>query len=326
MGNLKSGASSRPKAANILSSYMIYIVLVLMIVAISILSQGNFLRFSNIMNVFRQVTITGTLAIGMTLVLITGGIDLSVGAVMALAGVVGSDMAHADSGVPLIVPILIGLAIGLIFGLANGSLIAYLDAPAFIVTLGMTSIARGIAYIYTQGSPIIDLSDEFKFIGQGSIGEVPFPVFIFLGIIVLFVIILHMTKMGRYILATGNNEAAAVASGVKVKRVKLFVYCVLGLLSGYAGLLLSSRTSSAVPNAASGYELDAIAAAVIGGTSTAGGVGTMYGTVVGILILGILSNGLDLLNVSSYIQQVVKGIVIIAAVLLDVINKKRNKN
>lgn len=326
MGNLKSGASSQPKAANILSSYMIYIVLVLMIVAISILSQGNFLRFSNIMNVFRQVTITGTLAIGMTLVLITGGIDLSVGAVMALAGVVGSDMAHADSGVPLIVPILIGLAIGLIFGLANGSLIAYLDAPAFIVTLGMTSIARGIAYIYTQGSPIIDLSDEFKFIGQGSIGEVPFPVFIFLGIIVLFVIILHMTKMGRYILATGNNEAAAVASGVKVKRVKLFVYCVLGLLSGYAGLLLSSRTSSAVPNAASGYELDAIAAAVIGGTSTAGGVGTMYGTVVGILILGILSNGLDLLNVSSYIQQVVKGIVIIAAVLLDVINKKRNKN
>ena len=326
MGNIDSEKTLRRRVTNVFSSYMIYIVLILLIVIISVMSQGNFLRFSNIMNVLRQVTITGTLAIGMTLVLITGGIDLSVGAVMALAGCVGANMAHADSGVPLIVPLLIGLVIGLAFGVASGMLIAYLDAPAFIVTLGMTSVARGLAYIYTQGSPIINLSEEFEFIGQGTVGGVPFPVFVFLGIIVLFVVILHLTKTGRYIFATGNNEAAAIASGVKTRRVKLLVYCTLGLLSGYAGLLLASRTSSAVPNAASGYELDAIASAVIGGTSTAGGIGTMYGTVVGILILGILSNGLDLLNVSSYIQQVIKGIVIIAAVLLDVMNKNRNKN
>lgn len=326
MDNTVSEKKSAGRLASSLSSYMIYIILAVMVILISILSQGRFLGFMNIMNVLRQVTITGTLAIGMTLVLITGGIDLSVGAVMAFAGVIGADLAHIDAGIPLIVPILVALAIGLAFGAANGFLISYVKAPAFIVTLGMTSIARGLAYIYTQGSPIINLSDSFKFIGQGNIGGVPFPVFIFLLIIVLFTYILHFTKLGRYIFAAGNNEAAAVASGVNTKNVKMFVYCACGCLAGYGGILLASRTSSAVPNAASGYELDAIAAAVIGGTSTAGGVGSMYGTVVGILILGILSNGLDLLNVSSYIQQVVKGIVIIAAVLLDVANKRNNRS
>lgn len=322
--NAADSASAGKKITNVLSSYVIYLILVVMIVAISALSGGRFLGFRNIMNVLRQVTITGTLAVGMTLVLITGGIDLSVGAVMAFAGVIAADLAHADSGVPVVVPIVVGILIGLAFGAASGALISFLNAPPFIVTLGMTSIARGCAYIYTQGSPIINLSDSFEFIGQGTVAGIPFPVFIFIAVIVLFAYILHFTKLGRYIFATGNNEAAAIASGVKTKLVKMFVYCACSALAGYAGLLLASRTSSAVPNAASGYELDAIAAAVIGGTSTAGGVGSMYGTIVGILILGILSNGLDLLNVSSYIQQVVKGIVIIMAVLLDVMNKKRN--
>lgn len=324
MSNKTAEASKGRSVTNVLSAYMIYLILAIMIVAISVLSGGSFLRFRNIMNVLRQVTITGTLAVGMTLVLITGGIDLSVGAVMAFAGVISADLAHAESGIPLFVPILVGVLIGLLFGAASGALISFLNAPPFIVTLGMTSIARGCAYIYTQGSPIIDLSDGFEFIGQGTVGGVPFPVFIFIGFIILFAYILHFTKLGRYIFATGNNEAAAIASGVKTKLVKMFVYCACSALAGYAGLLLASRTNSAVPNAANGYELDAIASAVIGGTSTAGGVGSMYGTIVGILILGILSNGLDLLNVSSYIQQVVKGVVIILAVLLDVMNKKRS--
>lgn len=311
------------KVSAILSSYMIYLVLIIMVIAISVLSGGKFLRITNILNVLRQVTITGTLAIGMTLVLITGGIDLSVGSVMAIAGVVAADLAHANGGIPLGVSIMAGVGIGLLFGAANGVLIAYIKAPAFIVTLGMQSVSRGIAYIYTQGSPIINLSDAYLFIGKGTIFGIPFPVYIFVLFIIFNVYILHYSKMGRYIYAIGNNEAAAIASGVKIKLVKLYVYCSCGALAGFTGLLLASRTSSAVPNAATGYELDAIAAAVIGGTSTAGGVGSMYGTTVGILILGILSNGLDLLNVSSYIQQVVKGIVIIAAVLLDVMNKKK---
>ena len=308
--------------SKIMSSFMIYIVLALLILAVCVMSGGRFLAVTNILNVLRQVTITGTLAIGMTGVLITGGIDLSVGSVMAIAGVLAADMAHTASGTPVIVAVLVGLLVGLAFGSLNGVLIAYLKAPAFIVTLGVQSIARGLAYIYTQGSPVIDLSDSYKFIGQGEILGIPFPVYVFIAIVAVEIFILHFTKLGRYIFATGNNESAAIASGVRTKNVKMFVYCSCGVLAGFAGLLLASRTSSAVPNAASGYELDAIAAAVIGGTSTAGGSGSVYGTVVGILILGILSNGLDILNVSSYIQQVVKGIVIIAAVLLDVMNKK----
>lgn len=318
-------SKKQSKVSAVLSSYMIYLVLVIMIVAISALSGGRFLKITNILNVLRQVTITGTLAIGMTLVLITGGIDLSVGAVMAIAGVVSADLAHVDGGLPLIVSIVVGIGIGLLFGAISGWLVAWLNAPAFIVTLGMTSIARGIAYIYTQGSPIINLSDSFLFIGKGTVLGIPFPVYLFVAFVLINVYILHFSKLGRYIYAIGNNENAAIASGVKTKIVKLFVYCNCGALAGFTGLLLASRTSSAVPNAASGYELDAIAAAVIGGTSTAGGVGSMFGTVVGILILGILSNGLDLLNVSSYIQQVVKGVVIIAAVLLDVMNKKNSR-
>lgn len=308
--------------SKIMSSFMIYIVLALLILAVSVMSGGRFLAVTNILNVLRQVTITGTLAIGMTGVLITGGIDLSVGSVMAIAGVLAADMVHTASGTPVIVAVLVGLLVGLAFGSLNGVLIAYLKAPAFIVTLGVQSIARGLAYIYTQGSPVIDLSDSYKFIGQGELLGIPFPVYVFIAIVAVEIFILHFTKLGRYIFATGNNENAAIASGVRTKNVKMFVYCSCGVLAGFAGLLLASRTSSAVPNAASGYELDAIAAAVIGGTSTAGGSGSVYGTVVGILILGILSNGLDILNVSSYIQQVVKGIVIIAAVLLDVMNKK----
>lgn len=322
MGNSVATDKNNNRMSRINSTFMIYIALVLLIVIVSVLSQGRFLAPKNILNVLRQVTITGTLAIGMTSVLVTGGIDLSVGSVMAIAGVISANIAHSYSNTPLAVSIFVALLIGLAFGALNGFLIAYLKAPAFIVTLGVQSIARGFAYIYTNGSPIIDLSVWFKFIGQGSIFGIPFPVYVFVVIILLAIYILHFTKLGRYIFATGNNEEAAIASGVRTKRVKMFVYCSCGLLAGFAGLLLASRTSSAVPNAAEGYELDAIASAVIGGTSTAGGTGSIYGTVVGILILGILSNGLDILNVSSYIQEVVKGIVIIAAVLLDVMNKK----
>lgn len=308
----------------VLSKYGIFLVLAIMCIVISILSDGRFLAYRNIINVFRQISITGILAIGTTLILITGGIDLSVGAVLALAGVIAADMAHPNSGYPMIVVILVAIVIGLIAGAINGSLIAYVGAPPFIVTLGMTTAARGLSLLYAGGQPIVDFKDSFNFIGQESLLGVPVPVWILILIAVASGVILHYTKLGRFIFAVGGNADAARASGIRVKNIKFFVYIYMGALCGIVGLILASRTNTGAPNAGAGYELDAIAGAVIGGTSISGGKGYIAGTVVGILILGVLSNGLDILNISTYIQQIVKGIVIVLAVLMDIVQIKRN--
>lgn len=321
---MKTLQKKKSAVNKILNAYGIFLVLVIMCIVISILSDGRFLAYRNIVNVFRQVSITGILAIGATLILITGGIDLSVGSVLALAGVIAADMAHPESAFPLAVVFFTAVLIGLAAGAVNGALIAYAGAPPFIVTLGMTTAARGMALLYAKGQPIVDFKKSFNFIGQGNLLGIPVPVWILIFITIVSGIILHSTKLGRYIFAVGGNEDAARASGISVKNVKFFVYIYMGALCGIVGLILAARTNTGAPNAGAGYELDAIAAAVIGGTSISGGKGHIAGTVIGMLILGVLSNGLDILNISTYIQQIVKGIVIVLAVLMDIVQTKRD--
>jgi ribose/xylose/arabinose/galactoside ABC-type transport system permease subunit len=256
------------------------------------------------------------MAIGMTLAIITAGIDLSVGSVLALSAVVATSFAHPGEHI-LIVPVAIGILVGLACGTINGVLIAKKRLAPFIVTLGMMTVARGVALVYTSGRPIINLSDAYNEIGGGSLGDIPFPAMIFFAVILLGVFILHFTRFGRYVYAVGGNELAARVSGVNTDRILIGVYALTGALAGLAGIVLSSRIMSGPPATGAGYELDAIAAVVIGGTSLSGGVGSIAGTIVGVLIIGVMNNGLDLLNVSSYWQQIVKGLIIVLAVLLD---------
>lgn len=303
----------------ILSKYAIYAVLLAMIVVLSIGTE-SFLTTRNILNVLRQISMNAILAFGMTYVIISDGIDLSVGSTIALAGVLAANFAHPDQ-YPLLLPIAVALGVGILVGLINGVIIAYTGIPAFIVTLGMCQIARGAAFIYTDGFSVIDLSESFKFVGQGTLLGIPFPVYLLLFCGIVAYICLHRTKFGRHIYAVGGNEGAARVSGINVRKTRILVYTICGLCAGIVSLILTARTNSANPNAADGYELDAIAAAVIGGTSMSGGKGLILGTITGALIIGIMNNGLDLFNISSYAQQVVKGAIIIGAVLIDRINE-----
>ena len=307
--------------SGMMSKYGIFVVLAGLFIILSV-ATTSFLTAQNLLNVLRQISINGILAIGVTFIIITGGIDLSLGAILAFAGVVATSFAHPEPYFPVIVIVIIGIAVGAMCGAINGGLVAFLKIPPFIATLGMTTIAKGCALVYTDGRSVIDLSDQFKTIGQGTVGMVPIPVIIFAVVIVIGFILLHRTRFGRYVYATGGNEDAANASGVNTKAIKFAVYTMAGVLCGLAGVMLASRTSAGSPAAGVGYELDAIAAAALGGTSLSGGKGAILWTIAGALIIGILSNGLDILNVSSYIQQIVKGIIIVGAVLLDQISKK----
>ena len=270
----------------------------------------------NLLNVVRQVSVIAIVGIGVTIVIITTGIDLASGSVIALVSVITASLAHPDQ-FPVIVPVAVGLASGALTGTISGMLVAVGKIPAFIATLGMMIAARGLALIYSDGRPISDFSEAFDFIGRGHLLGVPFPIVV-MGItaIVVHVILTH-TRFGKHVYAIGGNQQAAIVSGINVKRRLLQVYTLAGLLSGLAGILLTSRISVGQPTAGMGYELDAIAAAVIGGTSLSGGIGTVYGTVVGALIIGVLNNGLDLLRVNPNWQQLIKGVLIVGAVLLD---------
>lgn len=301
------------------SKYGIYFAFVLLTSVLAIWSPA-FRTRDNIVNILQQISVNGILAIGMTMVIITAGIDLSVGSVLALSGVVATSFAKGNH--PLIVPIAMGVLTGFACGTVSGVLIAKRRLAPFIVTLGMMTVARGLALVYTGGRPEIGLSDAYDEIGSGSIGNIPFPAIIFFAMVLLGIFILHYTRFGRYIYAVGGNELAAKVSGVNTDRVLIGVYAFAGALAGAAGIVLSSRIMSGPPAGGQGYELDAIAAVVIGGTSLSGGIGSIAGTIVGVLIIGVMNNGLDLLNVSSYWQQVVKGLIIVCAVLLD----KKSKN
>ena len=283
----------------------------------------HFLTVSNLLNVAEQAAIIAIVAVGMTFVIITGGIDLSVGSVLAFAGVVMGSVLHAD--VPLPLALATALGTGLFCGLLNGLLITVGRLPPFIATLGMMSVARGTALMFTEGRPVSGFSGAFRALATGEVLRVPAPVVIMVAVYLVAHFVLTRTKLGRYTYAIGGNEEAALLSGVNVRAYKASVYGLSGMLSGLAAVLLTARLNSAQPIAGMMYELDAIAATVIGGTSLLGGEGTVLGTLIGALIMAVLRNGLNLLGVSSFIQQVVIGSVIIIAVLIDMWLKRRGE-
>jgi ribose transport system permease protein len=283
----------------------------------------HFLTVSNLLNIAEQATIIAIVAVGMTFVIITGGIDLSVGSVLAFAGVVLASL--LQRGLPLPLALAAGLGVGLACGVVNGLLITVGRLPPFIATLGMMSVARGTALMFTEGRPISGFSENFRWFATGEVMRVPAPVLIMIAVYAVAHFVLRRTKLGRYTYAIGGNEEAALLSGVNVRLYKTLVYGLAGLLSGLAAILLTARLNSAQPIAGMMYELDAIAATVIGGTSLLGGEGTVLGTLIGALIMAVLRNGLNLLGVSSFIQQIVIGSVIIVAVLIDMALKRRSK-
>ncbi len=301
--------------------YGIFVAFGLICLALSLITP-NFLTWPNLMIVVTQVSINALLAFGVTFVIITGGIDLSLGSMVAVTGVVAAMFAHPND-YPVVVPIFMGLLAGLAMGAFNGFVITRSNVPPFIVTLGTMTIGRGLALILSKGRPISNLSDSFNFIGGGQLLGIPMPVFILISIFLFCAVLLNKTILGRYMYAIGGNEQAARASGIPLNKIKMIVYTLCGGLAGLAGILLTSRITTGQPNAGAGFELDAIAAAIIGGTSTSGGTGTMAGALIGALLIGVISNGLDLLNVTSYYQQVVMGIIIIGAVVLDSLNHKK---
>lgn len=294
--------------------------LILLCAFFAILSP-YFFTVSNLLNVAQQSAIIAVISVGMTFVIITAGIDLSVGSVLAFAGVTLASALHAGLPVPL--AIMIGFATGFGCGLLNGVLISFGKLPPFIATLGMMSIARGAALWYTDGRPISGFDDGFRFLATGEIFHIPVAVIIMIVVYIIAHFVLTKTKLGRYTYAIGGNEEAAILSGINVKLYKNIIYGIAGLLSALGAVLLTARLNSAQPIAGIMYELDAIAATVIGGTSLMGGQGTVIGTLIGALIIGVLRNGLNLLGVSSFIQQIVIGSVIIGAILLDTALKKQ---
>nr|WP_301610892.1 ribose ABC transporter permease [Microbacterium sp. APC 3898] len=293
-----------------------FIGLILIIVIITALNPG-FLSVSNLMNVLRQVSINALIAFGMTFVILTGGIDLSVGATLALTGAVTAGM--MASGIDPIFAMLLGLLLGAVLGAINGFIIAKGKVAPFIATLATMTIYRGLTLVYTDGRPISGLGDSltFQMLGKGYFLGIPVPVVTMIISFGVLYFILKKTTFGRRVYAVGGNEEASILSGINADRIKIYVYSLLGLLAALASLILTSRLNSAQPTAGEMFELDAIAAVVLGGTSLTGGRGWIVGTLIGALIIGVLNNGLNLIGVPSFFQQVVKGAVILLAVLLD---------
>ena len=300
--------------SDLLRRFGIAVAFILLVAVLSFLSE-SFLTVSNLLNIARQVSINAIIATGMTFVILTGGIDLSVGSVLAFSGAIIAGLLSA--GRPLLAAIAAGLAVGALLGLVNGLIIAKGKVQPFIATLGMLTIARGATLVYTDGRPITGMPDTFVWLGAGEVGRIPVPVLIMGAVFLASYVVLTQTVYGRYVYAIGGNEEAARLSGVNVPFYKALVYVFSGLLSAASAVILTARLNSAQPTAGFTFELDAIAAVVLGGTTLAGGEGGIGGTLLGAFIIGVLNNGLNLLNVSSFYQQVVKGAVILLAVLLD---------
>ena len=316
-------SSPRKKLGSLLASNAIVIAFIVLCAALY-LANPNFLDPINIRNVLRQTSINAILAIGMTFVILTGGIDLSVGSILAFGGMIASILVSSSLGevYPVVIAVPIGLLAGLALGAVNGFFTGYLRVPSFVVTLGMLSAARGLTLIASDGRPVSRLAAEYLFIGQGAILSIPIPILIMFGTYAVAWFVLYRTTFGRYVYAVGGNEEAAKISGVRVRLIKFSVFCISGLLSALGGIILSARTTAGLPQAGETYELDAIAAVVIGGTSLFGGRGTLFGSLIGALIIGVVNNGLDLLGVSAYFQLIFKGAIIVAAVLLDSLRRR----
>lgn len=311
--------TGKPRAAQlmrILQSPLALPLIGLIVVSVLMgLASDNFFSVSNIFNVLRQVSIVGVLAVGMTFVILTGGIDLSVGAVMALVGTITAGLI-VNSDIPAPLAMLAGLGLGTVIGLANGALVAWGRMPAIIVTLATMGMARGLALIYSGGYPVSGLPSWLSWFGVGRIGIVPVPVIFMVIVYALAWVLLQRTPFGRHVYALGGNELAAQLSGVRTRKVKLAVYTISGLTSALAAVILTGRLMSGQPNAGVGFELDAIAAVVLGGTAIAGGRGLILGTLIGAVLLGILNNGLNLMGINPYLQDVIKGAIILLAIYI----------
>lgn len=294
------------------------VIALIILMAVITIINSNFLTANNLLNLLLQVTSNALIAFGMTFVILTGGIDLSVGSILALSSALTAGL--LGSGMPVTLAILISLILGCILGMMNGLLISYGKLAPFIVTLATMTIFRGATLVYTNGNPITKgLSDSFlfQFLGQGYIVGIPFPVIIMFIVFIVLYVLLHKTAFGKSVYAIGGNEKAAYISGVKLNKVKIIIYSISGIMASISGLIITSRLSSAQPTAGASYEMDAIAAVVLGGTSLSGGKGRILGTLIGALIIGVLNNGLNIIGVSAFWQQVVKGVVILIAVLID---------
>jgi len=314
-----------------LKKFQSLLALLILCVVLSFMTD-KFFTADNGLNVLRQVAVNVCIATGMTLVVLTAGIDLSVGSVLALCGALTAGLFKNGLSFPandlfvgftLLGAILGGLLLGSLLGWFNGFTVTKFNVPPFVATLAMLTIARGLTMLYTKGHPISNLGADFAFIGAGIVFGIPVPVWIAAMVVLIAVFITQKTKLGRYIYAIGGNEQAAKLSGINIRKVKLTVYAMAGAMAALGGVIVTARLDSAQPNAGISYELDAIAAVVIGGTSLSGGKGSVWGTVMGAIIIGVLNNGLVLLNVSPFWQQVVKGGVILLAVVIDKMGENR---
>ncbi|MBQ2626729.1 MAG: ABC transporter permease [Eubacterium sp.] len=304
----------KSKISQFTDKFGMLIILILLVIVISIL-HPSFLSASNFSNVLKQIAVYVIIGYGVTFIIITTGIDLGLGSYMALGGVLAALCARGT--LPGIVGMLVATLIGLAIGLINGLVISITKIPPFICTLGMTTITRGAALLITNGKPVSQLNKSFCWFGSGVVGFIPTPIIWLIIFTVISWILMDHMKFGQYARAIGGNERAAVISGINIFKYKVLIYTYCGICCGFAGAVLAARVASGSPGAAEGYELDAIAGSVIGGTSMAGGVGSVWGVLIGSLIIGVMNSGLNMLGVSAYWQEIVKGIVIIVAVVMD---------
>ncbi|MCX7884676.1 MAG: ribose ABC transporter permease [Caloramator sp.] len=307
------------KLKSVIIKFKSLIGLLALCVIISIITP-RFLNVNNLLNVLTQVSVNAVIAIGMSYVILTGGIDLSVGSILAITGAISAAIIVKSNNVFL--AIIVAIIIGALIGGFNGIIVSKGKIQPFIVTLAAMTIFRGVTYVYTNGTPISSLGRDFTFIGNAKVLGIPFPVIITLIVFLIAYYIINETRFGRYVYALGGNEDSTRLSGINTDRIKMIVYVVSGIAAAISGVIVTSRIGSASPNAGSGYELDAIAAVVLGGTSLSGGEGSITGTIIGAMIIGVLNNGLNLMNVSPFYQSIVKGLVILLAVLIDKRNKK----
>ena len=314
--NQNKNRTTNPIVGIVKNNVGILSVLVLLCVIVSI-ATSKFLKPNNLISVLRQISINAYIALGMTLIIILGHIDLSVGAIVAMSGTLTVGFI-VTQGLPIPVAILLGILLGMAAGLISGMIVTYFRVPAFIITMAMMNVCSGVAYVYSGGQATRINNDFFSAIGTGYLfNTIPLPVVYMIILIIVISFLLGKTKFGTYVYAIGGNREAARLSGVPIKKVEIAVFTISGVLSAFAGLVLCSRMYSGQPSVGSGYELDAIAACVLGGTSMSGGKGRISGTIFGAMVIGVISNGLNLIGVSSYWQLIVKGLIIACAVLLD---------
>ena len=314
--NQNKNRTTNPIVGIVKNNVGILSVLVLLCVIVSI-ATSKFLKPNNLISVLRQISINAYIALGMTLIIILGHIDLSVGAIVAMSGTLTVGFI-VTQGLPIPVAILLGILLGMAAGMISGMIVTYFRVPAFIITMAMMNVCSGVAYVYSGGQATRINNDFFSAIGTGYLfNTIPLPVVYMIILIIVISFLLGKTKFGTYIYAIGGNREAARLSGVPIKKVEIAVFTISGVLSAFAGLVLCSRMYSGQPSVGNGYELDAIAACVLGGTSMSGGKGRISGTIFGAMVIGIISNGLNLIGVSSYWQLIVKGLIIACAVLLD---------